>query len=82
MKANAGVVQAEDALNEAKAAAANAQAVLAKAKAADDLAKTREQMFLTVRKLGADAISRLRVDEAIQQRVEAEKRKATPNVAA
>jgi membrane fusion protein (multidrug efflux system) len=71
-KAKAEVGQAQDALNEAKAATANAQAALAKEIAADDLAKTREQMFLTVRKLGADAISRLRVDEAIQQRLEAD----------
>jgi multidrug resistance efflux pump len=72
MKAKAGVVQAEDALNESRAAAANAQAALAKAKAADELAKTREQMFLNVSKLSTDAISRLRVDEAIQQRMEAD----------
>jgi hypothetical protein len=71
-KAKAGVVQAQDALNEAKAAVANAQAALAKEKAADDLAKTREQMFLNVSKLSTDAISRLRVDEAIQQRLEAD----------
>jgi multidrug resistance efflux pump len=70
--AKAGVLQAEDALNEAKAAAANAQAALAKAKAADELAKIREQMFLNVRQLGADAISRLRVVEATQQRMEAD----------
>jgi multidrug resistance efflux pump len=72
MKAKAGVVQAQDALTEAKAATANAQAALAKEKAADELAKTREQMFINVSKLGADAISRLRVDEAIQQRMEAD----------
>src|SRR5262249_49772625 len=56
----------------AKAAVANAQAGLAKAKAADDLARTEETIALNLRKMDAGAISTLRVTQAQQKRKEAD----------
>jgi membrane fusion protein (multidrug efflux system) len=82
VKAGAGINQAQAALTQSKAALVNAQANLtktkaglvnaqsgiAKAKAADDLAKTEEQIALNLQKMDAGAISTLRVTQAVQNR--------------
>jgi multidrug resistance efflux pump len=82
LKAVAGINQAQAAVAQAKAALTNAQAGLSKAaaglvnaqagvtkaKAADELAKTEEQIALNVQKMDAGAISTLRVTQAVQNR--------------
>jgi multidrug resistance efflux pump len=69
-KAKAGVAQAVAAGNQTKAAVTSAQANLAKAKAADDLARTEEQIALNLQKTDAGAISVLRVSQATQKLAE------------
>jgi multidrug resistance efflux pump len=71
-KAKDGVTQAQAAVNQAKAAVANAQAGLDKAKAAAELAKTQEQIALSIQRADVAAISQLKVAEAKQQRQEAD----------
>jgi multidrug resistance efflux pump len=71
-KAKDGVSQAQAAVNQAKAAVANAQAGLDKAKAAAELAKTQEQIALSIQRADVAAISQLKVAEAKQQRQEAD----------
>ena len=56
--------QAEAALATAKTAIPNAQANLAKAKAADELAKTQEQIALNIQRADKAAISQLNVAKA------------------
>ena len=68
----ATVKQAEDSLRAANAVIANAQANVAKAKAADDLAKTQEQIALATQRADAGAISVLNVAKARQERLEAD----------
>jgi len=70
--AKATVKQAEAALQAATASVANAQANLVKTKAADELAKTQEQIALNIQRANAAAISTLKVAEATQQRQEAD----------
>ncbi len=72
VKAKEGVAQAQAALDQAKAAVANAQAGLNKAKAGDDLARIQEQIALNLQKTDTGAISQLKVDEAIQNRLAAD----------
>ena len=64
----ANVKQAEAALATAKTAIPNAQAILAKAKAADELAKTQEQIALNIQRADKAAISQLNVAKASQER--------------
>jgi membrane fusion protein (multidrug efflux system) len=71
-KAKDGMVQAQAALDESKAAVANAQANLNKAKAGDELAKTQEQIAVSIQRADVAAISQLKVTEAKQQRQEAD----------
>ena len=71
-KAKDGIAQAQASLNQAKAGVANAQASLNKAKASDELAKTQEQIALSIQKADVAAISKLKVVEATQQRQEAD----------
>ena len=68
----ATVKQAQDSLQAANAVIANAQANVAKAKAADDLAKTQEQIVLNTQRADAGAISVLNVAKARQERQEAD----------
>ena len=68
----ANVRQAEAALATAKTAIPNAQAILAKAKAADELAKTQEQIALNIQRADKAAISQLNVAKAAQERQEAD----------
>ncbi|MGY4331468.1 multidrug resistance efflux pump [Bradyrhizobium sp. LB7.2] len=68
----ANVRQAEAALATAKTAIPNAQASLLKAKAADELAKTQEQIALNIQRADKAAISQLNVAKATQERQEAE----------
>ena len=68
----ATVKQAQDSLQAANAVIANAQANVAKAKAADDLAKTQEQIALNTQRADAGAISVLNVAKARQERQEAD----------
>jgi multidrug resistance efflux pump len=68
----ATVKQAEDSLRAANAVIANAQANVAKAKAADELAKTQEQIALNTQRADAGAISVLNVAKARQERQEAD----------
>ena len=70
--AKATVQQAQASLEVATAAVANAQANLAKTKAADELAKTQEQIALNIQKQNAAAISQLNVAKAVQERQEAD----------
>jgi multidrug resistance efflux pump len=72
VKAKEGVAQAQAALDQAKAALTNAQANLVKVKAQDDLARTQEQIALNLQKLDSGAISVLKVDEAVQNRLAAD----------
>ena len=68
----ANVRQAEAALATAKTAVPNAQASLVKAKAANELAKTQEQIALNIQRADKAAISQLNVAKATQERQEAE----------
>jgi membrane fusion protein (multidrug efflux system) len=70
--AKATVQQAQATLEVATATVANAQASLVRAKAADDLAKTQEQIALNIQKQNAAAISQLNVAKAVQERQEAD----------
>ncbi len=70
-KAN-DIKQAEAALVTANAAISNAQANLVKAKAADELAKTQEQVALNIQHQDKAAISVLNVAKATQERAEAD----------
>src|SRR5262249_54476228 len=67
-----GVTQAKAALDQAKAGVANAQANLVKVVAQEDLAKTEEQIALNLQKSDVGAISQLKVDQAIQNRLAAD----------
>jgi multidrug resistance efflux pump len=71
-KAKDGVAQAQAAVDQANAAVASARATLAKTKAADDLAKTQEQIALNIQHQNVAAISRLNVAKATQERQEAD----------
>jgi membrane fusion protein, multidrug efflux system len=71
-KARDGVSQAQAAVDQARATIVNAQAALGKAKAADDLAKTQEQIALNIQRADVAAIGQLKVAEAKQQRAEAD----------
>ncbi len=55
-------------ITKANAAVANSEAGVVKAKAADDLAKTEEQISVNLQKSDAGAISALRVTQAVQNR--------------
>src|SRR5450631_1136591 len=68
----ANVKQAEAALATANAAIPNAQANLTKFKAADELAKTQEQIALNIQRQDKAAISVLNVAKATQEREEAD----------
>ena len=68
----ANVKQAEAAQATANAAVPNAQASLDKAKAADELAKTQEQIALNIQRADKAAISQLNVAKATQERGEAD----------
>jgi membrane fusion protein (multidrug efflux system) len=68
----ANIKQAEAGLATANAAVPNAQANLAKAVAADDLAKTQEQIALNIQRADRAAISLLNVAKAAQERQEAD----------
>jgi multidrug resistance efflux pump len=68
----ANVKQAQAGLTTANAAVPNAQANLAKAMAADDLAKTQEQIALNIQRADKAAISLLNVAKATQERQEAD----------
>jgi len=70
-QSKAAVANARAAIEKAKASVANAQAALLRAAAADELAKTEEQIALDLRKADAGAISVLRVAQATQKRKEA-----------
>jgi membrane fusion protein (multidrug efflux system) len=70
--AKATVKQAEASLEAANAAVANAQANLAKTKAADELAKTQEQIAFNIQRANAAAISVLNVAKATQERQQAD----------
>jgi multidrug resistance efflux pump len=74
-QAQATVAQSRAALNNAQAALAKAAAVVthakaavAKASAADELARTEEQIALNLRKMDAGAISALKVTQTVQNR--------------
>ena len=71
-KSEAAVAQAAAAVNTAKANVAGAEAAAKKAGAADELAKVEEQMDISILKENAVAISRLKVDQATQNRKEAD----------
>jgi membrane fusion protein, multidrug efflux system len=68
----ANIKQAQASLATANAAVPNAQANLAKAVAADDLAKTQEQIALNIQRADKAAISLLNVAKATQERQEAD----------
>jgi len=68
----ANVKQAEAALATANAAVPNSQANLDKAKAADELAKTQEQIALNIQRADKAAISQLNVAKATQEREQAD----------
>lgn len=70
--AKATVNQAEASLQAANAAVVNAQANVTKVKAADELAKTQEQIALNIQRGNAGAISVLNVAKARQAREEAD----------
>jgi multidrug resistance efflux pump len=71
-KAKDQVAEAQAAVEQAKAGVANAEAALARAKAADVLANTTEQIEVGLQRVQEGAISKLRVDRAIQLRQEAD----------
>jgi multidrug resistance efflux pump len=71
-KSEAGVAQATAAVDTAKANVTGAEAAAKKAGAADELAKVEEQMDLSILQENAVAISRLKVDQATQNRKEAD----------
>jgi multidrug resistance efflux pump len=71
-KSEAGVAQATAAVDTAKANVSGAEAAAKKAGAADELAKVEEQMDLSILQENAVAISRLKVDQATQNRKEAD----------
>jgi len=71
-KAADAVQQAQAALRQVNGALANAQANVAKWRAAYDLAKTEEAMAVNLQKVGIGAISLLKVDEAKQRAREQE----------
>jgi multidrug resistance efflux pump len=71
-KAKDGVAQALASLQQGKAGVANAVAALTQAKAADELAKTEEQIALKVQKTYSGAISELKVTQAVQNRLAAD----------
>jgi membrane fusion protein, multidrug efflux system len=68
----ANVKQAQAGLATANSAVPNAQANFAKAVAADDLAKTQEQIALNIQRADKAAISLLNVAKATQERQEAD----------
>jgi multidrug resistance efflux pump len=68
IQSKAALTNAQAGLTKAKAGLANAQAGVVKAKAADDLAKTEEQIALNLQKMDAGAISVLKVTQAVQNR--------------
>ncbi len=70
--AKATVKQAEASLEAANAAVVNAQANVTKVKAADELAKTQEQIALNIQRANAGAISVLNVAKARQEREQAD----------
>jgi membrane fusion protein, multidrug efflux system len=70
--AKANVKQAEAAVVTANAAVPNAEANLAKTKAADELAKTQEQIALNIQRQDKAAISVLNVAKATQEREQAD----------
>jgi membrane fusion protein, multidrug efflux system len=70
--AKANVKQAEAAVVTANAAVPNAEANLAKTKAADELAKTQEQIALNIQRQDKAAISVLNVAKAAQERQQAD----------
>jgi membrane fusion protein (multidrug efflux system) len=70
--AKANVKQAEAAVVTANAAVPNAQANLVKTKAADELAKTQEQIALNIQRADKAAISVLNVAKATQEREQAD----------
>jgi multidrug resistance efflux pump len=70
--AKANVKQAEAALATANAAIPNAEANLIKVKAADELAKTQEQIALNIQRQDKAAISVLNVAKATQEREQAD----------
>jgi multidrug resistance efflux pump len=70
--AKANVKQAEAAVVTANAAVPNAEANLAKTKAADELAKTQEQIALNIQRQDKAAISVLNVAKAAQEREQAD----------
>ena len=70
--AKATVNQAEASLQAANAAVVNAQANVTKVKAADELAKTQEQIALNIQRGNAGAISVLNVAKARQEREQAD----------
>ena len=71
-KARDQVIEAQAAVEQARASVANAEAALTKAKAADVLAKTTERIEVGLQRADSGAIAKLRVDEAIQRRQEAD----------
>jgi membrane fusion protein, multidrug efflux system len=68
----ANVKQAEAALATSSAAIPNAEANLVKVKAADELAKTQEQIALNIQRQDKAAISMLNVAKATQEREQAD----------
>jgi membrane fusion protein (multidrug efflux system) len=68
----ANIKQAQAGLATANAAVPNAQANLAKVVAADDLAKTQEQIALNIQRADKAAISLLNVAKATQERQQAD----------
>jgi membrane fusion protein (multidrug efflux system) len=70
--AKANVKQAEAAVVTANAAVPNSEANLAKTKAADELAKTQEQIALNIQRQDKAAISVLNVAKATQERQQAD----------
>jgi multidrug resistance efflux pump len=71
-KAQDQVAEAQAAVVQARDGVASAEAALAKAKAADVLAKTTEQIEVGLQRVDVGAIPKLRVDQAIQRRQEAD----------
>ncbi len=67
-QSKAAVANALAGITKAKAGVANAEAGVLKATAADDLAKTEEQLSLDLQKADAGAISSVRVTQATQSR--------------
>jgi multidrug resistance efflux pump len=67
-QSKAAFTNAQATLSKAEAALVLAQAAVAKARASDVLARTEEQMALDIRKSDTGAISKLKVDQAVQNR--------------